>query len=272
MEIASTALVWLAWSPVVVGVPFLGCAYYLAVQSGRVSIHDFFISSAIDLGLANRIGGTGLNVIIACLAMVLSVRMLFVSEILAHYRQPPSSWNRASAALTVISLMAGTTVSHVNNDFNPTVHLSFAFVFFSALALVLVCQSVIDTQLAKCGEDAGAEWALVGNATEEALGHPRHQTGVYPWVPGGVPGHRQARRMLLVSFCIALVTMNASIPFHLLALSSAAELVMVACLVAIVGTWATDFQHLRVSLKILPAQADAKEGGRAASFSDHVSL
>jgi hypothetical protein len=97
MPLAGAQLAALAYAPALCIAPLIGFAYYAAIASGRVTSSDFFISSAIDLGLANRVGGTGVSLLLVSLAAAVCVRAAFVAQLGAEWRVAAQAHGSQSA-------------------------------------------------------------------------------------------------------------------------------------------------------------------------------
>jgi hypothetical protein len=180
MPLSGGLLSALAYAPALLTAPLIGFAYYEAIQSGRVTAHDFFISSAIDLGLANRVGGTGVAVLLVALATALCVRAAFVAQLATELRasvhgtsgffahsavldlsaesSAPASaaecccccrvdWNQWSVRCALSGAAIGIAVTHFNYSFNSYAHLSLAFAAFLLIGAAVLAQCAVDGQL-----------------------------------------------------------------------------------------------------------------------------
>mmetsp|Transcript_21562 Transcript_21562/g.30188 ORF Transcript_21562/g.30188 Transcript_21562/m.30188 type:complete len:287 (+) Transcript_21562:149-1009(+) len=143
--------------------------YPIAIASGRVWPGDFFISSALDTGLAHCIGAIGLNLAVEAMMLCAMIRFLIVriwirkteSSASMHPRSSflisnSLSWaqNLNSTALglafTCNVCLFGATAFNVgdpridNDNGYFGIHIPFAFIGFLSASVYVILQTVID--------------------------------------------------------------------------------------------------------------------------------
>mmetsp|Transcript_38310 Transcript_38310/g.61499 ORF Transcript_38310/g.61499 Transcript_38310/m.61499 type:complete len:281 (-) Transcript_38310:257-1099(-) len=150
-----TMLVVLTWL-----VPCLTMAvtYPLAIQAGRVHSNDFYISSSIDTGIAQKIGSFGLTVGAEALFICMAVRYCLVSR---HPRNTKRALylNRVGLLLAMLVNVGTVGVGVFNVSYSPVIHQLFAYTAFISVTVYMAIQLIVDVNL-RLDKDDGWEPVL----------------------------------------------------------------------------------------------------------------
>ena len=251
-----------------------------------MTARDFFISSAIDLGFGNKIGGTAVSVLFCGFLLALLLRAALVAQMMRAHRTllssdasadesvaPCCDWNARSVHVMLAAFCAGEAIAHFNFDWDAAVHLSIAFAAFLLLCAALMCQSLADAHLERLAHltaaqnrsgkgDYGSSGSSGSSSSSSsavvALSSDLHKSLVH-----GVDAHNAALAFL-ASFDMFGVSRFSAARLYLaagmvacfvamfaslpfsLAAGSAFELAQCACLLAIVLSWVPDLQRLHL--------------------------
>jgi len=125
--------------------------YPLALRAGRLSINDFFISSAMNSGWAHRIGSLGLGMSSSCIILVALARLLVVHSDVAALSLKEGTVSRISRCNCIgmagafLSALGMVGVAAFNVHFCMAIHFSFAFAQIEGLTAFCFAQSYIDS-------------------------------------------------------------------------------------------------------------------------------
>ena len=145
---------------------------------------DFFISSAIDLGFGNKIGGTAVSVLFCGFLLALLLRAALVAQMARAHRTLLSArgdssdastdataasccdWNTRSVYVMLVAFCAGEAIAHFNFDWDAAVHLSIAFAAFLLLCVSLACQTLADAHLERLASLTAAQSSRNGSGSD----------------------------------------------------------------------------------------------------------
>jgi hypothetical protein len=123
-------------------------SYDLSIGTKTVSWNEFYISSAIDTGLAHRIGGYGLSIGFVAFLLVMFTRYVAVKAqlvALSAARAQRITWfSKFALVLEIFAFLGGLGVANFNQSYNYGVHMTFAFATFFCAVASLFVQSIVD--------------------------------------------------------------------------------------------------------------------------------
>jgi len=127
-------------------------AFDLSIGTGRISYHDFYISSSIDTGLAHRIGGLGISAAFIAFLFIMFTRYVAVKALLSSFPasvvQRISHLSKFALVIEWFAALGALGVGAFNESFNYSIHMSFAFVCFGCAVASIFIQSYIDEVIA----------------------------------------------------------------------------------------------------------------------------
>lgn len=247
---------------------------------------DFFISSAIDLGFGNKIGGTAVSVLFCGFLLALLLRAALVAQMVRAHRALLSArgdssdatettmttccdWNARSVHVMLAAFCAGEAIAHFNFDWDAAVHLSIAFAAFLLLCVSLACQTLADAHLERLACLTAVQCSGHGGGTSDYGSSGSSSTAVavsnemHASLVNGVDERIAALEFLATfeqfgvpRFSVARRSLAAGmVAFFVamfaslpfsLAAGSACELAQCACLLTIFLSWVPDLQRLRL--------------------------